>query len=400
MKMFLKMLTLCMIATYGAISTALFLPDFPYIQNEFMLTKLVFFKNLSIYLFGSAIGSLLLGAFSDQIGRFKSAMIAQIIFTTSVFTIAFLNYYPLMLVLRFFQGVGSSVGANLANAMCRDLFERKELFRAVALVFMSMALAPIFAPIVGTLLRHYFSWRANFIMLGLICSISIVLSYISLGKLPQLRSSQKTIKFKSIIDGYFDLFIYRDNFVFLFLGFLFSSASFYLFISISNYVFLDHFALSGYFFSLVLSLTSTASFFGMWIFRFFIKYFSARKISYIFMTIGIFSISFYYLYSSIFHDNLILFLICLSFYLAATAGNAIMFTSEGLNGPQKTIGHVAALFGFIQVFIGGLISYLLSHIHPHFDSILLTFIALLMISFIFFIKYNKRQKEILNSKSV
>jgi len=392
--MILKMMSLSLIGVYGAISTALFLPDFSSIQSEFGLNLDVFHISLSIYLGGSALGNLFLGAFSDKVGRIKALLFGQLMFVFSVFFIIFAKSHLVILILRFFQGVGGAVGVVLANAMCKDLFQGKELFRAVALIFMSMTLAPIFAPILGDFIRNFHSWRGNFIFLGCFCLVSIVFSLLFLKNDPKISKGNSSKTILDIFKGYADLITNNNSLVLLFLAFIFSSSCFFLFISMANKIFLNYFMLSVSEFSLILSLTAFSSFLGMFSFRSLIKKFYINKLGKLFFNFGIIS-SALNIIALVFFNSFVVYLFLLCCYLSATAAIAVIFISEALNqGEKYSTGHLSALFGFLQLTTGAGVSFLCYILKLKEVEVTLLFFILISVSFFFYLKYLKSKSKL------
>jgi len=67
-----------------------------------------------------------------------------------------------LIVLRFFQALGSCSGMVIGRALVRDLFEPRETARIFSLIILSMGLAPVLAPLMGNYLTSHLGWRAIF----------------------------------------------------------------------------------------------------------------------------------------------------------------------------------------------------------------------------------------------
>lgn len=357
--MLLQMVVLCFIAVYGAISTSLFLPDYPLMKIDLNLESSVFYYSLTVYLVGAAFGHLLLGGLADQIGRFRTLSIGQFIFAGSVFALAGANSPVLVVIARFFQGFAGAVGPTIANTLCRDLFSGKDLVRSVALVFMSVTLAPVIAPLLGQIVRSYSSWRGDFIMLGVFSIFTYILSVLYLRNIPQ---NQMKGTFKNWIFSYINIFFSKTRLFPIFIAFFCISAAFFTFISSANFIFLDHFKINNSYFSWFLSATALSSFFGMSFLRYYAKVYSLQKLSVFLFSVGFFILSLYFSAFNIF-PNFFIFFLSLCCYLSITASIAVMLISEALQEcKQYSAGHVSALLGAIQLSSGAC----MSHISKYF----------------------------------
>jgi DHA1 family bicyclomycin/chloramphenicol resistance-like MFS transporter len=68
----------------------------------------------------------------------------------------------MLLVARFVQAVGACAGGVISRAVVRDRFDHTETARMLSLMMLIMGLAPILAPILGSLLLRFGGWRLNF----------------------------------------------------------------------------------------------------------------------------------------------------------------------------------------------------------------------------------------------
>ena len=128
-------------------------------------TTLVQFTVLAC-LIGSATGQLFVGSISDTIGRKPTLMYGLSLFIIiSIFAAIAPNIW-IYLVLRYFQGVTSSVGTVLSRAVVRDLLDGTSAARAYSALMMVMGVAPILSPLLGSALLTVSSWRSIMIFLA------------------------------------------------------------------------------------------------------------------------------------------------------------------------------------------------------------------------------------------
>jgi len=126
---------------------------------------------------GLALGQLLIGPISDKYGRKNPLIISLVIYLISTLAIIiFPNVYA-MITLRFIQGVSSAGAVVISRAISTDLYQGRELAAFFALLMAVNGLAPIFSPILGSLLLQLTDWRGIFVTLAVIGIILLVVSF-------------------------------------------------------------------------------------------------------------------------------------------------------------------------------------------------------------------------------
>lgn len=115
---------------------------------------------------GFAVGQLLVGPWSDKVGR-RIPLIAA----TSVHVIASLGVAVApdlfwLMVFRVLQGMGAAAGGVVAMATVRDLFSGYPLVRMLSRLALVTGLAPIAAPVIGSQLLLVMDWRGMFYFLA------------------------------------------------------------------------------------------------------------------------------------------------------------------------------------------------------------------------------------------
>ncbi len=114
---------------------------------------------MSLFLAGFTCGPLLMGPLADRFGRKPVLFAGLAVFAAAGLACAFSRNLNALLALRLAQGVGAGAGATLPVAIVRDLFQGPEARRRLATVAMVGGLAPIVAPVLGSLLLKLGGWR-------------------------------------------------------------------------------------------------------------------------------------------------------------------------------------------------------------------------------------------------
>lgn len=153
----------------------------------------------SIYFLGFSFGILILGRISDSAGRRPIIFGGLILYLISSIACSFASEIETLLLFRFLQAFGASVGSVITQAMARDSFEGKKL----AGVFVSISICLSFIPSLGSMLGgyivEYLGWEYNFRFLGI---VAFFLISISLLYLPE---TNKDIGIEASERGYFSV---------------------------------------------------------------------------------------------------------------------------------------------------------------------------------------------------
>lgn len=147
------------------LSTDMYLPALPTVQNDLGISASVAQMTLTMTLIGMAVGQVFLGPISDRYGRKVPLLIGMILFTIATAGCVLAENIWLFLLFRFLAGFAGSSGIVIARAIARDVCEGAELTRFFAILMMVNGLAPILAPVLGGQILLFTSWRGVFIVL-------------------------------------------------------------------------------------------------------------------------------------------------------------------------------------------------------------------------------------------
>ena len=187
----------------GAFSIDTILPSISYLKKDFnFLPQNSHWIITSVFL-GIAIGQLVFGPVSDNIGRKKTALIGLIIFSIGCILSIISKNYILFLITRFLQGLGSGAAVVVSRAMARDFFEGRKLAQIMSLVTTIFILVPVFAPSIGQIIISVSNWKIIFVFmlfLSIILKLFIVFKYLDVGKV------RGDLRFNSTLRGFVEVF--------------------------------------------------------------------------------------------------------------------------------------------------------------------------------------------------
>ena len=121
---------------------------------------------ISAYVLGLALTQPIVGLVSDHYGRRPVLLTGFALFFLATLALTRDQSLNWMIVLRFFQAVGVSVGTVVARGLIRDLLPAQEALKAFALISGAMGFSPIVAPVAAGLIATQFGVSSVFWMLA------------------------------------------------------------------------------------------------------------------------------------------------------------------------------------------------------------------------------------------
>jgi DHA1 family bicyclomycin/chloramphenicol resistance-like MFS transporter len=151
-----------LLAVLGPLTIDLYLPAFPQMQSELTTSPSHVQLTLTAATIGFALGQLVVGPWSDSIGRRRPLLVATAVHVGASIAIVAAPDITWVVLLRVLQGAGAAGGGVVAMAMIRDVAEGRNLVRGLARVALFTGIAPVVAPFVGAQLMSVMSWRGIF----------------------------------------------------------------------------------------------------------------------------------------------------------------------------------------------------------------------------------------------
>jgi MFS transporter, DHA1 family, multidrug resistance protein len=166
---------LIMATVTAMMSTHLYTPSMPHLSLYFQTTPAIVKLSLSLNALAFGFMQLVYGPASDRFGRRPVMLIGMIGFSLASLTCALAQSISQLIVMRIGQGLFSAAEAVLVYAIIHDYFKEADMVRALAIYGMTIALAPATAPIIGGYIHIWLGWRANFILIALIGTLTSLL---------------------------------------------------------------------------------------------------------------------------------------------------------------------------------------------------------------------------------
>ncbi|MFC5929271.1 multidrug effflux MFS transporter [Cryobacterium melibiosiphilum] len=150
----------------GPFTIDLYLPAFPTLESELGVTAAAVQLTLTGTMIGFGFGQLIVGPWSDKVGRKLPLMLATGFHILACVGAAMSNDIVTLGIFRVLQGFGAAAGAVVAMAMVRDLFGGKPLVKMLSRLALVSGLAPVIAPVLGSQLLLVMNWRGIFWVLA------------------------------------------------------------------------------------------------------------------------------------------------------------------------------------------------------------------------------------------
>ncbi|HEU4849583.1 MAG TPA: multidrug effflux MFS transporter [Terrimesophilobacter sp.] len=159
-------LVLGALTALGPFTVDLYLPAFPALEHEFAVSTALIQLTLTATAVGFGVGQLLVGPWSDRVGRRLPLILATALHVAASFAVALAPDVLWLGLFRVLQGIGAAAGGVVAMAMVRDLFGGIPLVRMLSRLALVNGLAPILAPVIGSQLLRILDWRGIFYFLA------------------------------------------------------------------------------------------------------------------------------------------------------------------------------------------------------------------------------------------
>ena len=175
----------------GPFTIDLYLPAFPSLEHELGISEGAVQLTLTATTLGFAAGQLLVGPWSDKVGRRLPLIIATSVHVGASIGAALAPNVEVLALFRVLQGMGAAAGGVVAMATVRDLFGGKPLVRMLSRLAMVNGLAPILAPLIGSQMLQFVSWRGVFVFLACYgAAVVIASSLLIVETLPPARRKE------------------------------------------------------------------------------------------------------------------------------------------------------------------------------------------------------------------
>lgn len=173
-------------------SETVYTPSLPSIAHYMHVSEAMVEYTLTIYLFAFSLGTLFWGIISDRTGRKPCVLAGFLVFILGCLGCYFSTTIESLLLFRFIQAFGGSVGSVLGQAISRDHFHGAQLAVAYAVLGGALGIFPAVGPTIGGYLADHWGWSSNFLFLMMFAAVLwIILAW----QLPETHVKADETKF-------------------------------------------------------------------------------------------------------------------------------------------------------------------------------------------------------------
>lgn len=192
----------------GLLGIDIHIASLPYIMRAMHTDAAHMQQSVSIFLLGLGLSLLIYGSLSDKYGRRPVVIFGLLLASLASYMSVLTHTITPFLITRFFQGVGSGVCMGLGRTMLADILQGERLATVGSYFALALSVSPLLAPPLGGYIQSWFSWQANFFVLGSLLLFTTVLFTVLCSETNKHKNPD-ALRFRFIVSIYWGLF--RDR---------------------------------------------------------------------------------------------------------------------------------------------------------------------------------------------
>ena len=253
-------LVLGLLSAIGPFAIDMYLPALPAIGRALHADVHQVQLSLMAFFLSFALSQILYGPASDMFGRKPPLYIGIALFVAGSVGCALAPDIGWLVAFRFVQGLGGGAPNVITRAVVRDLHTGAEATRLMSLLMLVFSVSPILAPLVGSLIIDAGGWPALFWAIAVIGLLGLALTAFALEE-TRLPADRERSGIASTGRAFW--LLARDPHFMGLTGVMsFGVASFFIYLSNSSFVLINHYGLTPRQYSLAFA-ANAASFIGV-----------------------------------------------------------------------------------------------------------------------------------------
>lgn len=144
-------------STFVPLSIDLYLPALPQMREYFQASEMLVNMTLIAFFLFFSVGIVLFGPISDKYGRKCSLLGGALVYTLASLICATSGSVYVLIGGRILQALGAGCIVTISTALIKDCFSGEKLTRILSITQALNVIAPMAAPIIGSLLLLYTS---------------------------------------------------------------------------------------------------------------------------------------------------------------------------------------------------------------------------------------------------
>jgi DHA1 family bicyclomycin/chloramphenicol resistance-like MFS transporter len=165
---------LASLGTVAPVATDLYLSGLPAMGEDLHSGPSGVQLTLTTFLVGLALGQLVMGPLSDHFGRRRPLVLSATVCVVAGVVCALAPNLTVLLLGRLVQGVAGAGGMVIGRAIIADLATGRAAAKAFTLMITVGGVAPVAAPLIGSLLADPVGWRGMLWTVAGLCAAMLV----------------------------------------------------------------------------------------------------------------------------------------------------------------------------------------------------------------------------------
>jgi len=168
------LLVLALLSAVAPFATDLYLSAFPSMTADLGTTATSVQLTLTAFLTGIALGQLVFGPLSDRFGRMAPLVVGSLLCLAASAATALAPTVEALVAARFAQGITGAAGMVIGRAIISDLAVGAAAARAFSLMMLVGGIAPVVAPVLGSVLVDPLGWRGVlWVVFGIVAAMFV-----------------------------------------------------------------------------------------------------------------------------------------------------------------------------------------------------------------------------------
>ena len=244
---------------YPPFATDMYLPALPEMGKYFGASEFLVGLTLTIFFLTFAVSIVIFGPLSDKYGRRPILIFGAGIFAIFSIICATASNIYILLVGRFFEGVGAGAVITVSTAIIKDSFRGALMSKILVITQALGVIAPMAAPLIGGFMLRFTDWRGAFYILTLIGIINLALAFLFTETLPPEKRYKGSV-FDSLL--LLKNLAKQKSFMLILIMFAFFTLPFMAYLSVSSFVYIENFGLTAQEYSYFFAANAAASALG------------------------------------------------------------------------------------------------------------------------------------------
>ncbi|HEU4985588.1 MAG TPA: multidrug effflux MFS transporter [Rhizobiaceae bacterium] len=308
---------------------------------------------ITAYVVGFGLAQLPFGPISDRFGRRVPLLVGIAVYLVASVLAALTTSFPVLLLLRFVQGMGAAATRVVAVSVVRDVYGGRQMAEVMSLVMMVFMIIPVIAPSIGQVAMMISGWHMIFVFMG---AVALLISVWAAIRLPETLHPEfrRPFTMASVVEAFSTVMSNRVSLCYS-LGTAFIFGALFGFINSAQQIYVDIYDLGAWFpivFAGVAGLMAVSSFLNSRL----VGRIGMRRLSHGAL-LGFLAVNAAWFATSLAMDKMPFPLLLLFFVLAMFQFGWIGANFNAL--AMEPLGHVAgtasSVLGFMQTFGGGVI---------------------------------------------